>query len=69
MTPTASLVDHASAAAQELANGLADGSLTEVEVAWSDPSQLSYPDFQKRLSAHLKRLDIQDVRYRPETPA
>jgi len=37
MTPTASLVDHASAAAQELANGLADGSLTEVEVAWSDP--------------------------------
>ena len=37
MTSTASSVDHASADAQELVNGLADGSLTEVEVAWSDP--------------------------------
>jgi glutamine synthetase len=37
MTQTTSVADRASAPADELLQGLADGSLTEIEVAWSDP--------------------------------
>jgi hexosaminidase len=36
------------------------------EVAWSDPADRSWPEFQSRLAAHLERLDAIGVAYRPE---
>ncbi len=35
------------------------------ELAWTKPEHKDYPDFVERLKAHLKRLDILDVNYRP----
>src|SRR6478752_267677 len=37
MTQTADAVDEATGASEALRRGIADGSLTEIEVAWSDP--------------------------------
>jgi hexosaminidase len=37
------------------------------EVAWTPADQRNSPDFHKRLSLHLKRLDALEVRYRPES--
>ena len=37
MTQTADAVDEATSASEALRHGIADGSLTEIEVAWSDP--------------------------------
>src|SRR6185369_13199164 len=37
MTQTADAVDEATSASGALRRGIADGSLTEIEVAWSDP--------------------------------
>ena len=36
------------------------------EVAWSDPDNRSWSEFQPRLAAHLARLDAMGVNYRPE---
>jgi hexosaminidase len=36
------------------------------EVAWSDPSGRSWSEFEPRLAAHLERLDVLGVNYRPE---
>lgn len=38
------------------------------EVAWSSRDRKSYPDFLRRLSEHLKRLDVLDVNYRRLDP-
>lgn len=35
------------------------------ELVWTEPENKNYSDFVKRLKAHLKRLDILDVNYRP----
>lgn len=37
------------------------------EVGWSDPLAKDFADFAARLIPHLRRLDCQDVRYRPPT--
>jgi hexosaminidase len=37
------------------------------EVAWSDPTDRSWEEFTPRLAAHLERLDLLGVDYRPET--
>jgi len=34
------------------------------EVAWSDPAQKNWPDFQNRLTLHLRRLDVLGITYR-----
>lgn len=34
------------------------------EVAWCPPERPAFPDFLHRLTTHLRRLDVQDVRYR-----
>jgi hexosaminidase len=36
------------------------------EVAWSDPADRSWAEFESRLAAHLERLDVLGVDYRPE---
>jgi len=36
------------------------------EVAWSDPAGRSWSEFQPRLAAHLERLDVLGVNYRPQ---
>jgi hexosaminidase len=36
------------------------------EVAWSDPAGRSWAEFEPRLVAHLERLDVLGVNYRPE---
>ncbi|HET9648940.1 MAG TPA: beta-N-acetylhexosaminidase [Microlunatus sp.] len=36
------------------------------EVAWSDPQGRSWSEFEPRLAAHLERLDVLGVNYRPE---
>jgi hexosaminidase len=37
------------------------------EVAWSDPAGRSWAEFGPRLDAHLERLDLLGVNYRPES--
>jgi hexosaminidase len=37
------------------------------EVAWSDPSGRSWSEFEPRLTAHLERLDVLGVNYRPQS--
>jgi len=34
------------------------------EIAWSPQSRPAFPDFLARLRPHLRRLDVQDIRYR-----
>jgi hexosaminidase len=38
------------------------------EVAWSPRNRPAFANFAARLSRHLRRLDCQDVRYRPPAP-
>ena len=39
------------------------------EVVWTPADQKNFPAFKTRLAAHLKRLDILSVNYRPlDTP-
>ena len=37
------------------------------ETGWTDPDQKDYPDFEKRLRTHLPRLDVQGIKYAPQT--